>query len=234
MWALRRTACPCGLHADDHHDHRPPCAQRRVGIGMTGGSSSAIRVAVAHFPPTIVAVPKVRRSTVDTLTAWSVDPDTVSVAEVVVCELASNAAKASHPDDVVAIRLTATSRSVLIELWDGNDAGPRITDPDTESEDGRGLLMVGALSSRWSWYRAKTRGKVVWAEIPGGLVREPTATVTAMPTRTPIVGPEPTEPVAYRTDPETLRRVADALRGLDPWYRPRPPESVAHRIGART
>ncbi|WP_239308084.1 MULTISPECIES: ATP-binding protein [unclassified Frankia] len=201
---------------------------------MTGGSSSAIRVAVAHFPPTIVAVPQVRRSTVDTLTLWSVDPDAVSVAEVVVCELASNGAEASHPDDVVAVRLTATSGTVLIEVWDDNDAGPRITDPDTDSEGGRGLLMVGALSSRWSWYRAKTRGKVVWAEIPGGLVPEPTATVAAMPTRTAIVGPEPTGPVVYRTDSETLRRVADALCGLDPWHRPRPPESVAHRVSVRT
>ncbi|WP_251730976.1 ATP-binding protein [Frankia sp. R82] len=201
---------------------------------MTGGASSAIRVAVAHFPSTTAAVPRVRRSTVHMLTTWSVDPDAVSVAEVVVCELASNAAKASHPDDVMAIRLTATSGSILIEVWDSNDAGPRITDPDTDSEDGRGLLMVGALSSRWSWYRAKTQGKVVWAEISSGLVPEPAAMVTAMPTRTPTVGPEPTEPIAYRTDPETLRRVADALRGLDRWHRPRPPESVAHRISVRT
>ncbi|CAO5151973.1 serine/threonine-protein kinase RsbW [Frankia sp. AiPs1] len=201
---------------------------------MTGGASSAIRVAVAHFPSTTAAVPKVRRSTVHMLTTWSVDPDAVSVAEVVVCELASNAAKASYPDDVMAIRLTATSGSVLIEVWDSNDAGPRITDPNTDSEDGRGLLMVGALSSRWSWYRAKTGGKVVWAQIPGGLRPEPTDRDAAMPTRAPTVGPEPTEPVTYRTDPETLQRVADALRGLDTWHRPYPPESVANRVRVRT
>jgi hypothetical protein len=52
-----------------------------------------------------------------------------------------------------------------------------------------------------------------------------------MPTRTPTVGPEPLAPVVYRTDPGTLRRVADALRGLDTWHQTptgrRAPEATA-------
>ncbi len=201
---------------------------------MTGGSSPVIRVAVAHFPPTTAAVPAVRTSTVHALTAWSVDSEAVDVAEVVVCELASNAVKASRRDDVVAVRLTATTGNVLIEVWDGNDAGPRVTSPDADREDGRGLFLVDALSSQWSWYRVKTGGKVVWAQIPGDLRPEPADTGTTMPTRTPIVGPEPTVPVVYRTDPATLRRVADALRGLDTWHRPRSPEAATRGASVGT
>ncbi|ORT46715.1 ATP-binding protein [Frankia sp. KB5] len=202
---------------------------------MTGDSSPVIRVAVAHFPPTAAAVPDVRTSTACTLREWSVDSDTVNTVELVVCELTSNAVKASRPEDVVAIRLTATGEYVLVEVRDGNDTAPRIKSPDLFSEDGSGLLMVDALSRRWSWWRVKTGGKVVWAEIPGGLqaTPPPTQAATPMPTRTPRVGPQPTAPVVYRTDPETLRRVADALRALDPWHRTPSgrslPEAVPHR-----
>ncbi|WP_239335930.1 ATP-binding protein [Frankia sp. CiP3] len=184
--------------------------------------SPMVRVAVARFPPTAAAIPEVRMSTVRTLTEWSVNADAVSSAEIVVCELASNAAKASRPQDVVAMRLTATIGNVLIEVWDGNAAGPQITNPDVFSEDGRGLLMVDALCTQWSWYWVKSGGKVVWGRIPGGLRSQPRTTDAGavLPARTPLAGPEPVEPVVYRTDPGTLRRVADALRDLDDWRRP--------------
>jgi len=202
---------------------------------MTAEPSPAIRVAVAHFPPTVAAVPEVRARTVLTLSQWSVDGNAVSSAEIVVCELASNAAKASRPQDVVAIRMTATLGIVLIEVWDGNDSPPRVKTPDMFSEDGRGLLMVDELSSQWWWYPVKTGGKVVWAEIPGGLEPDPQATHAdpAMPTRTPTPVPEPAEPVFYQTDPGTLRRVVDALRGLDTWHLP-PSDRHAPEATART
>lgn len=203
---------------------------------MTGGISAAIRVNVAHFPPAAAAVPDVRTSTVRTLTRWSVDPDDVDAAEVVVCELASNAVKASRPNDVVAVRLTATSGSVLIEVWDGNDAGPRITNPDTDREDGRGLLMVSALSTRWSWYRTRTGGKVVWAQLPATMTQSiPACSTTALTTRTPTLVPAPASPVTFGSDPAVLQRVIDRLRGLDDWHRPPPGHGVRdqHHSGTR-
>lgn len=191
---------------------------------MTGteGISTAIRVDVAHFPPTAAAVPDVRASTVRTLTGWSVDRDDVDLAEVVACELTSNAVKASRPGDVIAIRLTATGGTVLIEVWDGNDAGPRVTTPDTDSEDGRGLLMVDALSNRWSWYRTRTGGKIVWAQLPARMTRAvATSHSTAtLATRAPAPIPAPARPVAFDSDPLVLRRVIDRLRELDDWYLP--------------
>jgi hypothetical protein len=189
------------------------------------GESPVIRVAVAHFPPTLAAVPQVRTSTVRTLVDWSVDPDAVQAAELIVDELTANAVGVSGPDDFVAVRLTATNGKVLLEVWDRSDTGPRLTRPTDDSEHGRGLLLVDAIATAWSWYRAKSGGKVVWAQIPA-MRSEPASTGTAMPTRTPAVVPAPRLPVVYRTDPETLRRVAKALRALDPWHEPRPAEAV--------
>ena len=38
--------------------------------------------------------------------------------------------------------------------------------PDLQEEGGRGLFLVGALSSRWDWYRTREpAGKVVWCEL---------------------------------------------------------------------
>ena len=195
---------------------------------MTGGSP-VVRVAVAHFSPTVAAVPDVRASTVRTLAGWSVDPDALDAAELIVDELAANAVEASSADDFVAVRLTATNGKVLIEVWDRNESGPRLTHATDDCEHGRGLLLVDAIATAWSWYRAKSGGKVVWAQIPCLMRSEPAGTGTAMPTRTPSVAPVPRVPkvpVVYSTDPEILRRVADSLRALDAWHEPGPAEAV--------
>ena len=45
------------------------------------------------------------------------------------------------------------------ELGEGNV-------PDFDTEGGRGLFLVDALSERWNWYDARAwGGKVVWAEV---------------------------------------------------------------------
>lgn len=64
----------------------------------------------------------------------------------------------------------------------------------------------------------------MWAQFPGELL-EPRPLKGSresfpLPTRVPVSGPEPTLPVVYRDDQETLRRVIDALRGLDTWPLP--------------
>lgn len=62
----------------------------------------------------------------------------------------------------------AWSRQILRE-WRLAGLSPRPRDPGTDDEDGRGLLLVQAMSSRTGWYPADdgTPGKVVWAVASG-------------------------------------------------------------------
>jgi anti-sigma regulatory factor (Ser/Thr protein kinase) len=87
---------------------------------------------------------------------------------LIVSELMTNAADASIvlPErPPVTLRLLATGRTLIIEVWDHSplDLGPREADPGDEC--GRGLTVVAALSERWGWERTGDRRKVVWAEL---------------------------------------------------------------------
>ncbi len=166
-------------------------------------------------------------STVRTLTAWSVGSVSVDLAELVVCELASNAVKASRPDDVVALRLTVCDAVLTVEMWDASTVPPARTVAHPDQESGRGLMLVDAVSLRWAWYLARAGGKVVWAQLPAAMTPAVhTDSAAALPSRSPAPVPAPVAPVTFHNDPATLQRVIDRLRGLDDWHRPSPGHSV--------
>jgi hypothetical protein len=57
---------------------------------------------------------------------------------------------------------------VVVEAWDAVNSPPVMGHPEMLDESGRGLMLVGALSSRWGWYPSRVgaiAGKTVWAEI---------------------------------------------------------------------
>jgi anti-sigma regulatory factor (Ser/Thr protein kinase) len=89
--------------------------------------------------------------------------------ELVVDELVANAVQASRPliqPSVVRLWLLSERRRVLILVWDDSPRPPMPLDQAAGEiyEGGRGLMLVGALSDRWSWYSVpETGGKVVWA-----------------------------------------------------------------------
>ncbi len=198
---------------------------------MTARSSSVIRAAVAHFPATAAAVPEVCTSTVRTLTAWSVDSAAVDVAELLSCELASNAVKASRPDDPVAMRLTVCDAVLTVEMWDASTVLPVLTAPHPDQEGGRGLMLVDAVSLRWAWYLPRAGGKVIWAQLPATTHPDiHTDSADTLPTRSPAPGPAaPAAPVTFASDPAVLQRVIDRLRGLDDWHRPPPGHGARDR-----
>jgi len=89
--------------------------------------------------------------------------------ELVVSEIVTNAVQASGElslPGVVRLWLLSDRERVLVLVW---DASPRHPVPAGESMDeigegGRGLMLVDAMSERWSWYPdPETGGKVVWA-----------------------------------------------------------------------
>jgi anti-sigma regulatory factor (Ser/Thr protein kinase) len=89
-------------------------------------------------------------------------------AALIVSELTTNAADASAvlPErPPIALRLLASEKSLVIEVWDHSplDLEPRVADADAEC--GRGLTVVAAISDRWGCERTGHRRKVVWAQL---------------------------------------------------------------------
>jgi hypothetical protein len=62
----------------------------------------------------------------------------------------------------------------MVLAWDPSPLPPLPVTPDEDTENGRGLLLVEAISERWGWYFPAAcgtanvpdqRGKVVWAVV---------------------------------------------------------------------
>lgn len=88
-------------------------------------------------------------------------------AEVIVSELTTNAVLASRRENRSFIRLILTLDvgELAILVRDYCSGSPQPRDAGADDEDGRGLMLVQAMSSRSGWYPADdgTPGKVVWA-----------------------------------------------------------------------
>jgi anti-sigma regulatory factor (Ser/Thr protein kinase) len=88
-------------------------------------------------------------------------------AELLVSELLTNAvaaARAMKPVLPVRLWLLSDATQIAILVWDANPQPPVRMQVDDETESGRGLLLVEAVSQRWGWYAPRdTTGKVVWA-----------------------------------------------------------------------
>jgi anti-sigma regulatory factor (Ser/Thr protein kinase) len=112
------------------------------------------------------AVPCARMITRQVIREWGL-PDLVETAELLVSELATNAIRASQglPEPTIRLWLVSDRSTLVIRVWDGNSEMPAVCeDADLDSECGRGLLLVEALSKDWGAYR-RGRGKVVWVLI---------------------------------------------------------------------
>jgi anti-sigma regulatory factor (Ser/Thr protein kinase) len=88
-------------------------------------------------------------------------------AELLVSELVTNAMHASRAmERITPVRLwlLADKTRVLILVWDASPREPARMNISEDTESGRGLLLVEAISDRWDWYFPQdTGGKVVWA-----------------------------------------------------------------------
>jgi hypothetical protein len=121
------------------------------------------------------AVPLARAHLRQLLSGWGwaeLSPD----AGVVVSELVTNAVAASAELRLAAapvlMWLGSDWRCLLLAVADASPRPPVRLNLRSDAEEGRGLALVEALSSRWGWHLASTFGlkKVVWAEwrLPSG------------------------------------------------------------------
>ncbi|MDR3080426.1 MAG: ATP-binding protein [Streptomyces sp.] len=94
----------------------------------------------------------------------------VDTAELLAAELVSNAVR--HTKGPAALRVRRTPQGVVwIGAWDTDPVPPEPPCPleqTGESEQGRGLGLVGACADVWGWEpsaRFGDRGKYVWCEL---------------------------------------------------------------------
>jgi anti-sigma regulatory factor (Ser/Thr protein kinase) len=158
----------------------------------------ATELTIASLP----SAPSTGRLLVQTyLKIWHIE-HIIDDVQLVVSELLTNAVKATAASATIRIRLAVLDgRSIKIEVRDGNPEPPVLKDAGTDSESGRGLMIVDALSERWGCYYPADCGKAVWAELP-----------IPLPTREPEYLKVP--PVAAMDDPEILHRVCTGLKNL--------------------
>ncbi|MYV98848.1 ATP-binding protein [Streptomyces sp. SID3343] len=89
-------------------------------------------------------------------------------AALVVAELASNAVlHACVPGRGFALRLTYDSGTgvIRIEVSDHHPRQPVSVPPPSDADNGRGLILVDAVSDRWGTSVQGDSGKTVFAEI---------------------------------------------------------------------
>jgi anti-sigma regulatory factor (Ser/Thr protein kinase) len=116
------------------------------------------------------AVPCARLHTRAVVWEWGLGVG--EAAELVVCEIATNAVQASPvagQPGLVRLWLLSDGRRLLILVWDASPHPPVPAGHDRGQfqDSGWGLMLVDSLSDHWSWYAAP-EGKVVWALCSNG------------------------------------------------------------------
>ncbi|MDT0477112.1 SpoIIE family protein phosphatase [Streptomyces griseoviridis] len=95
------------------------------------------------------------------LLSWGLEP-LVDTAELLVSELVTNALR--YGEGEIRLRLLL-DRTLVCEVWDSGLVQPRRRRARDTDEGGRGLQLVGLLSTSWG-SRRTPRGKTVWFELP--------------------------------------------------------------------
>ncbi len=111
------------------------------------------------------AVPCARLHARNILLEWNFPYSLVEDAEVLVSELMTNALQATQlleETEPIGIRLLAYHERVVIEVWDSSPNDPVQRLESEDSEGGRGLTVIGAISNRCGFRRVSYRVKVVW------------------------------------------------------------------------
>ena len=106
--------------------------------------------------------------------------DTAGTAELLVSELVTNAVRfagaptpAQHHSGrmdagLISLSVRHFGDGLLVEVFDTDASPPVLTDAADDAENGRGLVLVDALSREWSYFFPPCGGKVVYCfiEIP--------------------------------------------------------------------
>lgn len=107
------------------------------------------------------SVPAARRLVKETMTG--LPADLVERALLMVSELATNALK--HASSAFTVTVDFTPARLKVEVADFGSGQPAVRHPSPSEPTGRGLQIVGALSTDWGVENSRA-GKVVWFTLP--------------------------------------------------------------------
>jgi anti-sigma regulatory factor (Ser/Thr protein kinase) len=153
---------------------------RPVTDSVTGLGDPAVQDpsrALDAVLPTEVTAPSVGRAHVRAFAreCGRISVQAAETAELLVSELVTNAFEAAghtaamphsswrQPD--IRLSLRYFPGELLIEVIDRSPAVPEPASPGRESEHGRGLLLVEALSRQWGWFPIPGGGKCVYCRL---------------------------------------------------------------------
>jgi anti-sigma regulatory factor (Ser/Thr protein kinase) len=144
---------------------RPPAPLPGLWRGAPGVSTvCGVTLALLRFPGSVDSVSEARHFLTATLATWGADGYDMG-AQVVVTELAANAALHARTDYLVRLQLEETH--LLVEVHDAVPDLPQVRSVSPESMTGRGLRLVEELSLTWGAFAHEDApGKVVWAHVP--------------------------------------------------------------------
>ncbi len=111
----------------------------------------------------------VREFVSEILAAWDCK-DTDETTCLLANELATNAVV--HAGTDITVRVSPVPPMLFVEVEDGSPELPEQLDLTPESERGRGLFLVQALSERWGAERT-SGGKVVWFQVKAAFASDP-------------------------------------------------------------
>lgn len=131
-----------------------------------------------ELEPLITAPSRARDHVGAVLADWQVPPETIQNVQTLASEMITNAYQAAKrsaerrglpgPDMSERIGLILSlliAGQVVIEVADSDPGLPTMSDTSLESESGRGLLLVEALSAKWGYFPLASGGKVAYAVI---------------------------------------------------------------------
>ncbi|MFF7751525.1 ATP-binding protein [Streptomyces sp. NPDC007971] len=188
---------------------------------LASGAGPAGLAATFELPPLPAAVGTARRVVRDLLTAWGAGESVRDDALLLTSELVTNALVHAAGERIVC-RVHRAAHRVRIEVEDQNrgPAHPVPRRPGPDDQNGRGLLLVDALSAGWGVTVTDDRpARVVWAELPAAPgAEDPAARApsTPLPRTVPHSSEGSPAHAPDRTRPRSARRPA-----LDP----HPPEA---------
>ena len=153
----------CERHAAVTLPPDPSGIQPQADLGGLGGPGQ--RAVRWRFPASLASGGRARRNVRELLASWGITGP-LDEAELLTTELVNNAVV--HARSQVVVSVKARHGAVRVEVTDLSAGAVHRRHAGTSSADGRGLMLVEALSSSWGTVRSES-SKTVWFELPSDM-----------------------------------------------------------------